>query len=161
RYKANREEIPSDLQQQLPVIRRLLGAMNTAVLSEDGYEADDTIGSLARQAADHDVDVYVVSSDKDLMQLVDDRVWFLNPMKGDLILDADGVKEQMGVTPKQIIDLLALKGDAVDNIPGAPGIGDKGAKQLIEEYGSVEGALEHAAEVKRKTYRESLQNNQE
>ncbi len=160
-YKANREEMPSDLAQQLPYIRRVLDAMRTPVLKEDGYEADDAIGSLARQAAEHDVDVFVVSSDKDLMQLVGDRVWFLNPMKDDMIYDAGGVKEFMGVEPKQIIDLLALKGDSVDNIPGAPGIGDKGAKQLIEEYGSVEEAMAHAAEVKRKAYRESLTNNQD
>ena len=160
-YKANREETPDDLLTQMPYIKRLLEAMNTAVVQQDGFEADDAIGSLARQAAEHDIDVYVISSDKDLMQLVGDRVWFLNPMKNDIVYDDEGVKEFMGVTPKQIIDLLALKGDSVDNIPGAPGIGDKGAKQLIEQYGSVEEAMAHAAEVKRKTYRESLENNQE
>ena len=160
-YKANREEMPTDLAQQLPLIRRVLDAMRMPVVKEDGYEADDAIGSLARQAAEHDVDVYVVSSDKDLMQLVGDRVWFLNPMKDDMIYDAAGVKEFMGVEPRQIIDLLALKGDSVDNIPGAPGIGDKGAKQLIEQYGSVEEAMAHASEVKRKAYRESLENNQD
>ena len=160
-YKANREEMPSDLAQQLPYIRKVLEAMRMPIVEHPGYEADDTIGSLARQAAEHDVDVFVVSSDKDLMQLVGGRVLFLNPMKGDQIYDEDGVKEFMGVEPKQVIDLLALKGDSVDNIPGAPGIGDKGAKQLIQQYGSVEGAIEHAEEVKRKTYRESLQNNRE
>ncbi|MCB1020071.1 MAG: DNA polymerase I [Acidobacteria bacterium] len=158
-YKANREEMPSDLAQQLPLIRRVLEALRLPILEHPGYEADDTIGSLARQAAEHDIDVFVVSSDKDLMQLVGGRVLYLNPMKGDQIYDEAGVKEFMGVEPKQVIDLLALKGDSVDNIPGAPGIGDKGAQQLIQEYGSVEGAIEHAAEVKRKTYRESLQNN--
>ena len=160
-YKANRDETPDDLLTQLPFIQRILEAMRTPVLSEDGYEADDTIGSLAHQAAEHDLDVYVVSSDKDLMQLVGGRTYFLNPMKNDIVYDSDGVKEFMGVEPKQVIDLLALKGDSVDNIPGAPGIGDKGAKQLIEQYGSVESAMEHAEEIKRKTYRESLQNNRE
>lgn len=160
-YKANRDETPDDLLTQMPYIDRMLRAMNTAVVKQDGYEADDAIGSLARQAADHDVDVFIVSSDKDLMQLVGDRVKFLNPMKDDVVYDSAGVQEFMGVEPKQIIDLLALKGDSVDNIPGAPGIGDKGAKQLIEEYGSVETAIAHADEVKRKAYRESLQNNEE
>ncbi len=160
-YKANREEMPTDLAQQMPYIQRLLQAMRMPVLKQDGYEADDAIGSLARQAAEHDVDVYVVSSDKDLMQLVGGRVRFLNPMKDDMVYDSAGVKEFMGVEPRRIIDLLALKGDAVDNIPGAPGIGDKGAKQLIEEYGSVEEAMAHADEVKRKAYRESLQNNKD
>lgn len=160
-YKANRDEMPEDLATQLPLIKRLLEAMRTPVVKADGYEADDSIGALAKQAAEHDVDVFVVSSDKDLMQLVGDRVWFLNPTKNDMIYDDAGVKEFMGVEPKQVIDLLALKGDAVDNIPGAPGIGEKGALQLIEAYGSVEGAMAHADEVKRKTYRESLQNHQE
>jgi len=160
-YKANRDETPDDLLTQMPLIEKLLQATNTPILKQDGYEADDSIGSLARQAAEHDVDVFVISSDKDLMQLVDERVWFLNPMKNDQVYDADGVKEFMGVEPKQVIDLLALKGDSVDNIPGAPGIGDKGAKMLIEEYGSVEGAMEHAEEVKRKAYRESLQNHRD
>jgi DNA polymerase-1 len=160
-YKANREAMPEDLATQLPLIRKLLDAQCIPVVKQDGFEADDSIGALAKQAAQHDVDVFVVSSDKDLMQLVSDRVWFLNPMKNDMIYDSKGVKEFMGVEPLQIIDLLALKGDAVDNIPGAPGIGEKGALQLIEAYGSVEGAMAHADEVRRKAYRESLQSNQE
>lgn len=160
-YKANREETPDDLKKQIPQIRRLLEAMQTPILASDGYEADDVIGTLAKQAADHDVDVFVISSDKDLMQLVGDRVKLLNPMKSDTVYDEAGVKEFMGVEPLQVIDLLALKGDSVDNIPGAPGIGDKGAKQLIEEYGSVEKAIENAEKVKRKTYRESLANNED
>ena len=158
-YKANRDETPDDLIQQMPYIERLLEAHGVPVLAEDGYEADDVIGALARQAAAHDIDVYVVSSDKDLTQLVAERVFVLNPMKNDLVYDADTVKEVMGVEPSQIADLLALKGDSVDNIPGAPGIGDKGARDLLATYGNVEGAIEHAGEVKRKTYRESLQNN--
>lgn len=160
-YKANREAMPEDLATQLPLIQRLLEAMRTPIVKADGFEADDSIGALAKQSADHDIDVYVVSSDKDLMQLVRDRVWFLNPSKNNMIYDDAGVKEFMGVEPLQVIDLLALKGDAVDNIPGAPGIGEKGALQLIEAYGSVEGAMEHADEVKRKTYRESLRNHQD
>ena len=160
-YKANRTETPDDLIRQMPHIKRLIESWQVPVVSAEGYEADDVIGSLARQAAEHDVDVYIVTSDKDLSQLVNDRVSVLNPMKGDLVYDPSGVKEAMGVEPSQVVDLLALKGDSVDNIPGAPGIGDKGAKDLIATYGSVEGAIEHAAEVKRKTYRESLQQNQE
>jgi len=160
-YKANRDEMPSDLALQLPYIKRLLEAMRTPVIASDGYEADDTIGTLAKQAAAHDIDVYIVSSDKDLMQLVGDRVYLLNPMKNDAFYDSEGVKEFMGVEPKQVIDLLALKGDSVDNIPGAPGIGDKGAKQIIADYGSVEEAMKRAEEIKRKSYRESLQNNRE
>ena len=160
-YKANRDETPDDLLLQLPYVERLLESVNIPVLACDGYEADDVIGTLAKQAAGRDIEVYVVSSDKDLTQLVNDHVYMLDPMKGDLLYDPDKVKEVQGVAPEQIVDLLALKGDSVDNIPGAPGIGDKGARDLIETYGGVEGAIEHAAEVKRKTYRESLQQNRD
>ena len=158
-YKANREEMPDDLQQQLPYIRRLLESSRIPVLASAGYEADDVIGALARQATEHDIDVFIVTSDKDLSQLVTERVFVLNPMKNNLVYDSAGVKEALGVSPPQVVDLLALKGDSVDNIPGAMGIGDKGARDLILAYGSVEAAIEHAAEVKRKTYRESLQQN--
>ncbi len=160
-YKANREETPDDLLQQLPYIRRLLESSRIPVLASAGYEADDVIGALSRQAAGHDIEVFIVSSDKDLTQLVTERVFVLNPMKNDLVYDSEGVKEALGVTPPQVVDLLALKGDPVDNIPGAKGIGDKGARDLILHYGSVEAAIEHAGEVKRKTYRESLQQNRD
>lgn len=158
-YKANREETPEELLRQLPYIERLLAALNVPRLEEAGYEADDTIGLLARQAAARGVEVHIVSSDKDLMQLVGPNVLLMNPMKNDALYDEAGVERFLGVKPSQVADLLALKGDSVDNIPGAPGIGDKGARQLIADYGSVENAVSHAAEVKRKTYRESLQNN--
>ena len=160
-YKANRDETPDDLLLQLPYVERLLESINIPVLSCDGYEADDVIGTLAKQAAGHNIEVYVISSDKDLTQLVNDHVYMLDPMKGNLLYNADKVKEVQGVAPEQIVDLLALKGDSVDNIPGAPGIGDKGARNLIAAYGGVEGAIEHADEVKRKTYRESLQQNRD
>ena len=160
-YKANREAMPTDLARQMPYIRRLLEASRMPILAHKGYEADDTIASLAKQVAGKGVDVYVVSSDKDLTQLVGGRIFMLNPMKDDLIYTPHVVKELMGVAPEQIIDLLALKGDSVDNIPGAPGIGEKGAQALIAEYGSVENLLDHAGEIKRKTYRESLLENRE
>ena len=155
-YKANRDQTPEDLIQQLPYIRRLLEAWNVAVLAEDGFEADDTIGLLSKQGTDLGLDVWIVSSDKDLMQLVREGVTMLNPMKGEQY-DEAGVKERMGVSPKRVADFLALKGDSVDNIPGAPGIGDKGAQQLIAAYGDVEAIIARAAEVRRKAYRESLQ----
>src|ERR1019366_5349504 len=102
-----------------------------------------------------------VSSDKDMLQLVTDRVSMLNPAKDDTWYDPAKVKEFMGVEPGQVAHLLALMGDAVDNIPGAPGIGEKGARDLIAQFGSVEGAMEHASEVARKAYRESLENNRD
>ncbi len=159
-YKANRTEMPPDLGEQIPYIRRLLEAMRVPVLQYPGFEADDVIGAMARRASER-FDVVIVSSDKDMLQLVDERVHMFNPVKEDVWYDPAATEEFMGVKPGQVADLLALKGDSIDNIPGAPGIGDKGARDLIVRFGSVEGALDHAAEVERKMYRESLQNNRE
>ena len=158
-YKANRSEAPPDLGEQIPYVRRVLEAMQIPILEYTGFEADDVIGTLARIAEREGIEVVIVSSDKDMMQLVTDRVSMLNPAKDDEWYDPEKVKVFMGVSPGQVADLLALKGDAIDNIPGAPGIGDKGAKDLIERFGSVEAALARAGEVERKAYRESLQNN--
>jgi len=158
-YKANRAEMPPDLVQQVPYIRRALEAYRIPILQLEGYEADDLIGTLARKAAAESHPVFVVSSDKDMLQLVNDQVQVLNPPKDNLICDAAKVQEILGVPPAQVVDVMALRGDAVDNIPGAPGIGDKGSVELMQRFGSVEQALERAAEVEKKTYRESLQNN--
>jgi DNA polymerase I len=160
-YKANRAETPEDLIEQIPLIRRLLEAMKIPVLAHQGYEADDVIGTLSRLAAEHDLEVFIISSDKDMLQLVGDRVRVLNPMKDDLVADAPKVVELTGVEPGRIPDLMALQGDAVDNIPGAPGIGPKGARELIQKYGSVEACLEHASEVAGKRYREALSNHRD
>jgi DNA polymerase-1 len=160
-YKANREAMPEDLARQLPYIRRAIEAMRIPILQAEGFEADDVIGTLARQAAEQGHEVYIVSGDKDMMQLVTDHVRVLNPQKDNLILDPAKVEEVLGVPPSQVIDVMALRGDSVDNIPGAPGIGDKGSVELIQQYGSVEAVLDHAEEVKRKSYRESLQQNRE
>ena len=160
-YKANRAEMPADLAQQLPYIRRALEAYRIPILELAGYEADDVIGTLARKAAAQAYPVYVVSNDKDMLQLVDDRVCVLNPPKNNLICDAQKVQEILGVPPERVVDVMALRGDAIDNIPGAPGIGDKGSVELIQRFGTVEQALDRAAEVEKKTYRESLQNNRE
>jgi DNA polymerase-1 len=160
-YKANRTETPPDLLEQVPWIRKTLEAMRIPVLEYDGFEADDVIGTLACRAAEQGFEVVIVSSDKDMLQLVNGRVSMLNPMKDDMWYDAVETEKFMGVKPGQVADLLALKGDTVDNIPGAPGIGEKGAKDLIVRFGSVEAAIEHAAEVERRTYRESLQNHRD
>jgi DNA polymerase I len=160
-YKANRSEMPHDLAQQLPYIRRALDAYRIPILEHAGFEADDVIGTLAHKAVTAGHPVYVVSSDKDMLQLVGDQICVLNPTKDNLICDAAKVIEILGVPPQQVIDVMALRGDSIDNIPGAPGIGDKGSVELIKRFGSVENALEHAEEVERKTYRESLLNNRD
>jgi DNA polymerase I len=174
-YKAQRPPMPDDLAVQIPFVRRYCQAMKLSILEYPGYEADDVIGTLAKQASQKDLDVLIVTSDKDLMQLVGGRVRLLNPAKGDLIIDEKKVEEIMGVPPGKVADVMALMGDTIDNIPGArdpgdkpapgerrkPGIGDIGAKQLIQEFGSAEAVLQSAAHVKRASYREALEKNAE
>ena len=160
-YKAQRTEMPHDLAQRVPSIRPALEAYRIPILESQGFEADDVIGTLGRKAAAEGYQVFVVSSDKDMLQLVNDKVCVLNPPKDNLICDAAKVEEILGVKPEQVIDVMALRGDSIDNIPGAPGIGDKGSVEIIKRFGTLENALDHAAEVERKTYRESLLNNKD
>jgi DNA polymerase-1 len=160
-YKAQRAEMPHDLAQQVPYIRRALEAYRIPILESQGFEADDVIGTLGRKAAAQSYRVFVVSSDKDMLQLVNEKICVLNPPKDNLICDEAKVEEILGVRPEQVIDVMALRGDSIDNIPGAPGIGDKGSVEIIKRFGTLENALDHAAEVERKTYRESLLNNKD
>ena len=160
-YKAQRAAMPPDLVQQVPYIRRALEAYRIPILEQERFEADDVIGTLARKAAEKSYQVFVVSSDKDMLQLVNHKICVLNPPKDNLICDATKVEEILGVRPEQVIDVMALRGDSIDNIPGAPGIGDKGSVEIIKRFGTLENALEHATEVERKTYRESLLNNKD
>ncbi len=160
-YKATRTKMPDDLTLQLPYIARLCEALRVPVIRQPGYEADDIIGTLVAQAERAGLDVVIVTNDKDMNQLVTDQVKILRTERtGEMkVLDAKGVEEKMGVPPTQVVELLGLWGDTIDNIPGAPGIGEKGAKQIIQQYGTIENAIAHADEISRKTYRESLQNN--
>lgn len=169
-YKANRLQMPEDLASQLPYIIRLCEAFNIPVINAPGYEADDVIGTLAVQAERKDVRAVIVSNDKDMCQLVHDpfvvgmrtnsqvvkRKEYVPPIEW---CDEAWVEKKFGVTADQVVDLLGLMGDSIDNIPGAPGIGSKGAVQLIKQFGSIENALERWEEVKHKTYRESLRDN--
>ncbi|RPJ52279.1 MAG: DNA polymerase I, partial [Acidobacteria bacterium] len=158
-YKSTRRPMPDDLASQIPYVLQVCGALCVPILSYPRYEADDVIGTLARKAAGADLDVVIVTIDKDMFQLVNDRITILDT-RTMLRLDRKGVEEKFGVPPEKVVDVLSLVGDSSDNIQGAPGIGDKGAKQLIQEYGSLENLLEHRDEVSRKTYRESLQQNE-
>src|SRR5215467_3615792 len=145
-YKATRKKMPGDLAQQIPYIRRFCEAMRIPVIEEPGYEADDVIATISRQALGEGLYPVVVTLDKDLYQLVD-TILILNTSKDDMIVDREKVQELFGVTPEQIPDLLALWGDSSDNIPGAPGIGEKGARDLIQKFGSVEVLLARAEEI--------------
>ena len=155
-YKANRPPPPSELIQQIPKVRDLCEAMRIPIYDREGYEADDILGTLARKAANLGLEVILVTSDKDLLQLVDDRIHVLHTGKKRL-LDRAGVEEYFGVRPDQVVDVLALWGDSSDNVKGIPGIGEKGAKDLIRRFGNLEECFRRASEVSRKNYREGLQ----
>jgi DNA polymerase-1 len=162
-YKANRALMPDDLEVQLPYINRVCEVLRVPIIRQPGYEADDIIGTLARKAEQAGLDVIVVTNDKDLCQVITPHTKVLRTERsGDMkLLDAAGVEEKLGVRPDQVVDLLALWGDSSDNIPGAPGVGEKGAKQIIQQFDTLENALARAAEISRKTYRESLQQNRD
>ena len=157
-YKANRDAMPEDLRPQMPLTREATRAFNIACEEIEGFEADDIIATLAHQGRDAGGCVTILSSDKDLMQLVGGGVEMLDPMKNKII-DTDGVREKFGVGPERVVDVQALAGDSVDNVPGAPGIGIKTAALLINEYGDLETLLDRAGEIKQPKRRESLIDN--
>ncbi|MCL5776070.1 DNA polymerase I [Limibaculum sp. FT325] len=154
-YKAQRPPPPEDLRPQFPLIREATRAFGVPAIEMKGFEADDLIATYARQAADAGAEVTIVSSDKDLMQLVGPGITMLDPMK-NVTIGPDAVREKFGVPPERVIDVQALAGDSVDNIPGAPGIGIKTAAQLIEEYGDLDTLLARADEIKQPKRRETL-----
>jgi DNA polymerase-1 len=160
KYKANRPDPPEDLIPQFPLIREAARAFNVTVCELDGYEADDLIATYARMALEAGGTCTIVSSDKDLMQLVRPGVELMDPIK-KIKLGPEAVFEKFGVTPDKVVDVQALAGDSIDNVPGAPGIGIKTAAQLINEYGNLETLLERTKEIKQPKRRESLENNAE
>src|SRR5918999_1422409 len=155
-YKANRAPMPPDLAEQIPWVHEACEAMGVPILTSQRYEADDVIGTMAVKAAAAGYEVAIVTGDKDFFQLVHDGIKVYNPRDEGTWYDADGVKEKFGVEPSQVVDVLALMGDSIDNIKGVPGIGEKGARDLIAAYGNLEGLLAHAGEVSNKRYREGL-----
>ena len=163
-YKANRKKMEDDLVVQLPYVRRVCEVFRLPIVEVEGFEADDTIATLARQAVGAGHRVVVVSGDKDLLQLVSDQVLVLNPGRegtGSTLYDRKLVEEKFGVPPERVVDVLALVGDAVDNVPGVPGIGDKGARDLVRQFGTVEEVLANAGDVKRAAYRDGLLNHRD
>jgi len=158
-YKATRRRMDNDLAVQLPYVRRVCEAFGLPMLDVPGFEADDVIAALARQAVEAGYKVVVVTGDKDFLQLVSDDILVLNPGRegsGATWYDRKTVEEKFGVPPERVVDVLALVGDAVDNVPGVAGIGEKGARDLVKEFGSLEAVLENADKIKRPAYREGL-----
>ena len=156
-YKAQRDPMPDDMEVQLDAMVEYLEAAGWASVCDDGVEADDRIGQLAKRAEDEGMEVVIASSDKDFLQLINDRVSMLNPAdKTGTPMDAAAVVAKTGVRPEQIVDWLSLVGDAADNIPGVPGVGVKTASALLNEFGSVDGIYDRLAKVKRDKLRESL-----
>jgi DNA polymerase-1 len=155
-YKANRRPMPDELAQQITMVHAACEALGVPILTSERYEADDVIGTLAAKAAASGFDVVVVTMDKDFFQLVGNGIRVFNPRDEGTWYDAAGVKEKLGVAPEQVVDVMALMGDTIDNIKGVPGIGDKGARELIATYGTMDSLLAHASEIKNKRYREGL-----
>src|SRR5713226_7304148 len=155
-YKANRKPMPDELAGQIPLVHRACEALGVPIITYERYEADDVIGTIAERAAADGYEVVIVTGDKDFFQLVRDGIRAFNPRDEGVWYDASGVKEKFGVAPEQVVDVLALMGDTIDNIKGVPGIGEKGARDLISSYGSLDALLEHAAGVPQKKYREAL-----
>jgi DNA polymerase-1 len=156
-YKANRAPMPDELAEQIPMVHAACEALGVPILTSERFEADDVIGTLTEKAAAAGFDVVIVTGDKDFFQLVRPGIQVYNPKEEGTWYDAAGVKEKFGVEPGQVVDVLALMGDTIDNIKGVPGIGDKGARELIAQYGTLENLLAHAGEIKNKRYREGLQ----
>jgi DNA polymerase-1 len=155
-YKANRTPMPDELAEQIPMVHAACEALGVPILTSERYEADDVIGTLAIKAAAAGFDVAIVTMDKDFFQLVGDGIRVFNPRDDGTWYDAAGVKEKFGVAPDQVVDVMALMGDTIDNIKGVPGIGDKGARELISKYGTLDNLIAHATELPGKRYREPL-----
>ena len=155
-YKANRAPMPDELAQQIPMVHAACEALGVPILTSQRYEADDVIGTLAEKASAAGFEVAIVTGDKDFFQLVRNGIKVFNPKEEGTWYDAEGVNEKFGVPPGLVVDVLALMGDTIDNIKGVPGIGEKGARELIAQYGSLDALIDHAAEVKNKRYREGL-----
>jgi DNA polymerase-1 len=155
-YKANRAAMPDDLVEQITSVHEACEALGVPIITASGYEADDVIGTMATRAATADFDVTIVSPDKDFFQLVDDHVGVYDARDDGVLYDEAGVVKKFGVVPSQVVDVLSLVGDASDNVAGVPGVGKKGALDLITTYGSLDALLERAGEIRQKSYRETL-----
>jgi DNA polymerase-1 len=155
-YKANRRPMPDDLASQIPLVHRACEALGVPIITYDRYEADDVIGTMTARATAEGYGVAIVTGDKDFFQLVNDKVRVFNPREDGTWYDAAGVLDKFGVRPDQVVDVLALMGDTIDNVKGVPGIGEKGARDLISSHGTLDELLAHVSDIPQKKYREAL-----
>ncbi len=160
-YKAHRKPTPEALISQIPGVKALLAAYRVAVFENAGFEAEDVLATIARAVAEPGVDVFLVTGDKDALQLVNDRVQVYNPHAEPMIVDAQAVRSRYGIGPDQVVDLLALMGDSIDNIPGVPGVGEKTAVQLLQEFGTIDALYDRLQEVKSEPRRKALASSRE
>ncbi len=163
-YKGTRRPQPDDLREQFPIVRETLAAFRIPIYDLDGYEADDLIGTLSLQAQEQGIDSVIVSGDLDMLQLVSEHTTLMFTRMGaggTIMYDPDRIHERYGLQPRQMIDFKALKGDTTDNIPGLPGVGDKTAAKLLEDYGSLDGVFRHLDEVKPDKLRDKLLDNKD
>src|SRR5712691_7585503 len=159
-YKKDRRPMPDDLAIQLPLVNEVLEGFRIPVIGVRDWEADDLIGSLACLARDRGYSVVIATSDKDFYQLVGPGISLYHTGR-EILYDAKGVEEVFGLPPEKVVDVMAIWGDAIDNIPGVPGIGEKGAKALIQQFGSLEGVYEHLDQIKRAAQRKTLEENRD
>ncbi|MDX9715004.1 MAG: 5'-3' exonuclease H3TH domain-containing protein [Dissulfurispiraceae bacterium] len=159
-YKAQRPKMPDDLSVQIPHIKKIVNAFRFPVFEMPGYEADDIICTIAKKAADLDHTVYIVSGDKDMMQAVNERIFIFDPVK-DAVINRAGVVERFGVEPERVPEVMAIAGDSIDNIPGVKGLGEKRAKELLDEAGSLDALIEHPEKITNERYRQMIIENME
>lgn len=157
-YKAQRPETPGDLVRQLPYIRKIIEAFNIKIFEIPGYEADDILCTIAKRASERDIDVFIVTADKDMLQIINERISIYDPVK-DRILNSEYVMERYGVIPRRIPELMALAGDSVDNIPGVKGIGEKTAKELLKDFSSLDELIQQPDRIKKERLRNLIKNN--
>ncbi|MCX5686710.1 MAG: DNA polymerase I, partial [Candidatus Omnitrophica bacterium] len=160
-YKVHRKPMPDDLVSQIPYIKKLVEANNIPIYEMEGYEADDVLATIAKKAEAHDIETFIVTGDKDALQLVNSHIKVLSTHKEGLVYDAKAVEEAYGVKPERMIDIMSLMGDATDNIPGVKGIGEKTAVELIGEFGSLENLLKNTDKIKSESRRKMLEDNKD
>ncbi len=157
-YKANRKPMPEDLSVQIPALKKVLRALRIPSIEYEKYEADDVLGSLVKKAKEKKIHSVIVSTDKDLYQLVNDATSLYNPVK-EIHMDENAVEEHFGVSPSQVVDVLALWGDPSDNIPGVPGVGEKTSKALLQQFHDLDNLLENMDQIQKPPLREKIKEN--